>query len=130
MARVEVKVPQTEFELGIPKERKTLEETKEKREELIKEQKEVKKELSKAQIVLAKRKLARKKKLLSRLKELGKIRPKKLQIDASGRAKLLKAIIEKKKRVNILARIEDKIPSVFTRKDPHETTFLSKGRLI
>ncbi len=46
-----------------------------------------------------------------------------------GRRKLLKAVIEKKKRVNVLARIEDKIPSVFTRKDEHETSFLGKGRI-
>ncbi len=46
-----------------------------------------------------------------------------------GRRKLLQAVIAKK-RVSVLRRIEDKIPSVFTRKDPHETTFLKKGRLI
>ena len=130
MARIEVKVPQTDFELGVPSERRTLDEAKEKREELVKEQKDVKKELRKAQGILAKRKLVRKKKLLIRLKKLVEIKPKKSQIDAKGRARLLKAIIEKKRPVSVLRRVEDKIPSVFTRKDEHETSFLGKGKLI
>ncbi len=46
-----------------------------------------------------------------------------------GRKKLLQAVIAKK-RVNILARVEDKIPSVFTRKDTHETSFLGKSRIL
>ena len=45
-----------------------------------------------------------------------------------GRRKLLQAVIAKK-RVNVLARVEDKIPSTFTRKDEHETSFLGKGRI-
>lgn len=132
---VEVTVPKTEFELGVPEKKKKLEETKERRGELIEEQKEVKKELTKAQTVLTKRKLARKKKLLARLKNLVKIKPKKLEIDARGRARLLKALIEKKKRpVSILRRVEDKIPSVFINGKEEEPrkqlSFLGKGGLI
>ncbi len=142
---VEVTVPKTDFELGVPPEKlarqkrveslqKTLKEAKERKEELLKEREEIKKAIGKeekAQKETKERKEKRKAGLLKKIGELAKIKPKKLQIDAAGRARLLKALIDKKKRpVNVLARVEDKIPSVFTRKDKHETSFLGKGRIL
>ncbi len=51
-----------------------------------------------------------------------------------GRRKLLQAVTTKK-RVNVLARVEDKIPSVFVngihREEPRkQQSFLGRGRLI
>ena len=48
-----------------------------------------------------------------------------------GRRKLLQAVIAKK-RVNVLARIEDKIPNVLVKRRDEEIkpTFFSKGGLI
>jgi len=133
MTRIEVKVPQTEFELGIPEERRKLDEEKEKKAKLLEEQKEIKKGLRKAQEVLAKKKLVRKKRLLAHLKKLVKIKPKKLGISPEGRARLLRELIQKRKRpVAILRRIEDKIPNVLVKRRDEEIkpTFLKKGGLI
>ena len=74
---------------------------------------------------MAKKKTKDKKKLE---KELLTRRKAALQAEI-GRRKLLQALIAKKS-VSVLRRVEDKIPSTFTRKDEHETSFLGKGRLI
>jgi len=51
---------------------------------------------------------------------------------AIARTKLLRELIEKKKRVNVLARVEDKIPNVLVKRRDEEIkpTFLGKGGLI
>jgi len=64
-------------------------------------------------------------------KELLKKRKAALQAEI-GRQKLLHAIVEKKKRVNVLARISDTIPNVLIKRRDEEIkpTFLRKGGLI
>ena len=68
-------------------------------------------------------------------KELQKREKVALQIAIARRRLLLELIDKKKKRVNVLARVEDKIQSVFVngmhREEPRkEQSFLGRGRLI
>ena len=77
--------------------------------------------------------MAKKKDKVKLKKELLKRQKVALQSEI-GRRKLLQAVTTKK-RVNVLARVEDKIPSVFVngmhREEPRkQQSFLGRGRLI
>lgn len=72
----------------------------------------------------------KKKKKKALEKELLKKKKAALQAEI-GRRKLLQAIMERKKPVSVLRRIEDKIPNVLIKKRHEEIkpTFLGRGRI-
>ncbi len=136
---VEIVTRRTDFELGVPESKKRLEEAKQRKAKLLEERIEIQKELKKArkeQETIQKKKLKKKGDILKKIGKLTEAKPKGIKINEVARAKLLRELIQKKKRpVSVLRTVEDKIPSVFVngkeREEPRKgLSFLGKGGIL